>query len=137
MPSAPGCSPDWWDHALYFQKLPHSGHQLHDAQGAKQGAGFGCFFLVLQSVCLFYLFTACHPSPAGNTSLFIVLWCSEDVRCCNCLVADDRKFMLLMRQKRVVIFLAFEGKRDFPFSHMGKEQQVQDQSLGPFGSWCH
>lgn len=120
---------------LYFHKLPHSGHQLNGAQGVKRGAVI--FFLVPQSACLFYLLTACHPSPAGNTSLFIVLWCSEDIRCYSCLVADDREFMLLMRQEAVVIFLAFEGKRDFPFSHMGKEQQVQDQSLGPLGSRCH
>lgn len=66
-------------------------------------------------MCLFYLFTACQASPAGNTSLFIVLWCSEDVSSYSCLVADDREFMLLMRQERMVVFLAFEGKRDFPF----------------------
>lgn len=42
--------------------------------------------------------------------------------------------MLLMRQERVVIFFAFEGKET---SHAGKEQQVQDRSLGPLGSWFH
>lgn len=107
---------------LYFHKLPHSGHWLHGAQGVKQGA---VIFLVLQSVCLFYLFTACHPSPAGNTSLFIVLWCSEDAGCYSCLVAHDREFMLLMRQERVVIILAFEGKETSSLATQGRSSRCR------------
>lgn len=110
MPLALGCSPDWQDHTLNFHQLLHSGYWLHGAQGVKQGAVMGFFF-----VCLFSLCTASQASPAGNTSLLIVLWCSEDVGCYSCLVADDREFMLLMRQGRVAVFLAFEGKRDFLF----------------------
>lgn len=89
------------------------------------------FFLVLQTVCLVYLCAACHPSPAGNTSLFAVLWCSEDVCCYSYLIANDREFILLMRQKRVVIFLASEGRRDIPFRHMGKEQSSRCRT----GAW--
>lgn len=127
-PSALGCSPDWQHPMLCFHMLPRLGHQLHSTWGVKQGAGIWGFiflFLVLPRLCLLYLFTACHPSPAGKTSLFIVLWCSEDVCCCySCLVADDREFMLLMmRQERVAISLVFEGKRDFPLATWGRSSR--------------
>lgn len=121
---------------LYFHELLHSEYWLHGVQGVKQGAVI--FFWVLQNACLFYLFTACQARPAGNTSLFIVLWCSEDVSCYSCLVADDRGFMLLMRQETEWLFpWLLKGKETSPFSHTGREQQVQGQSLGPLGSQCY
>lgn len=90
--SGQGCSPDWFDLSLFSR-----GRSLK-APRCSGGAAGGWLSFWCRSACLFCLFTACHPSPAGNTSACSVSWCSEDARCCSCL-PNDGEFVLLLRQE--------------------------------------
>lgn len=58
MPLARGCSPDWWDHVLYFHELLHSVYWLHGAQGVKQGAVLFFFWYCKMRACFICLLPA-------------------------------------------------------------------------------
>lgn len=77
MPLARGCSPDWWDHVLYFHELLHSGYWLHGAQGVKQGA---VLFFLGTAKCVPVLFVYCLPSKPCRQ--YITIHCLVVFRRC-------------------------------------------------------